>query len=55
MREDFEDAFYLFCDTLEAIRDVIKLIMRCIIFITLPIWIIPYAIRRKVREGKDNA
>ena len=54
MLEDFEDAFYFASDCLEQILYVGRLILRFLIFISLPFWIIPYAIYKAKKERENN-
>ena len=58
MREYFDTAYEAFCDLLCNLFSVVEylagLIFGFLVYITIPIWVIPYVIIKKVRERKDN-
>ena len=60
MREYFEHAYQTVCTFLEAFMEFAVIIagvaMVILIYLTLPVWFIPYAICKKLKErSADNA
>lgn len=49
----FDVAYKHFFDSLRNLEEFAVLILGCLIYLTTPIWVIPYVIIKKVR-GKDN-
>ena len=54
MLEDFEEAYYAVCDVVEEIAICWRGIVRNLIYISVPIWIIPYAIYKAKKEAEDD-
>lgn len=54
MLEDFEDAYYTVCEVAEEIVIWGRNIVRILIYMSFPIWIIPYAIYKAKKEAKDD-
>lgn len=53
MREYFDIAYEHFCDGLRSIEVFVGLMFGCLVYLTLPIWVIPYLIIKRCRR-KDN-
>lgn len=51
MLEDFEEAYCAVCDVVEEIAICWRGIVRNLIYISVPIWIIPYAIYKAKKGG----
>lgn len=58
MREYFEHAYQTFCNFLEAFMEFAVIIsgtaMLILIYLTLPVWFIPYAICKKLKEWRAD-
>jgi hypothetical protein len=54
MREVFEEAYEAFWEGMRNISDFFFLIGQTVIWFTVPFWVIPYAIIKKLK-GKKNA
>lgn len=50
MRETFEEVYYAFADVIEHMGDLGKIIGKALIRFTVPFWIIPYAIIRRINH-----
>lgn len=60
MRKYFEKAYQAFCyigeSLLELVGVLAEIAMVAFIYLTVPVWIIPYAICKKLKErSADNA
>ena len=54
MLEDFEDAYYLVLDISELALDAARIFVRYLVFMAIPVWIIPYAIYKAVKEARED-
>lgn len=54
MRDYFDHAYTTFLEILEAFADIGKGVAIACIYITTPLWIIPYAIGKKLKQGRIN-
>ena len=56
MKEVFDHAYEGFCYSMIAATEFTMRIFRCVcvvlIYLTIPLWFIPYVIYRKKKEGK---
>lgn len=55
MLEIFEEAYCAVCDMAEEIGICGRNIVRILIYMSVPIWIIPYAIYKAKKEAEDDA
>lgn len=51
MREYFDHAFEGLCNTVAPMVEIAKITL---VYVTIPLWIVPYAIYRKIEERKQN-
>ena len=54
MRDYFDTAYEYFCEALSSFKLLFSLMFGCLVYLTLPIWVIPYLIIKKRTEGKDD-
>ena len=53
MREYFDIAYGHFCDSMRSFGEAAGTMFECLVYLTLPIWVIPYLIIKRYRR-KDN-
>ena len=54
MRDYFDHAYETLRELLEAFAGIGKCAAITCIYITIPLWIIPYAIGKKLKQGRAN-
>ena len=55
MREYFDRAYEAFCNTVQQIADcVAEDVKITFVYITIPLWIVPYMVYRKIEERKQD-
>lgn len=54
MRDYFDHAYETFLEILEAFAGIGKGVAITCIYITTPLWIIPYAIGKKLKQRRGN-
>ena len=58
LKEIFEDAYEGLCDLFQGIIEFLDVFVErfiiCLICLTMPIWILPYAIFKKRRQNNDE-
>lgn len=55
MRDYFDNAYEGFCNSFRPLTDcMIEVAKIAFVYVTLPLWIVPYAIHRKIKERKEN-
>lgn len=56
MKEVFEHAYEGFCNSTQCLVDFAQrlggCVLVCFIYLTIPLWLIPYAIYKKLKEAK---
>ena len=57
MKEIFENAYNVACEGIKDTVDLVvmfgKFVLTALIYITVPLWIIPFAIYKKVKGGAE--
>ena len=54
MLDDFDDAFYFVSDLLEEVLHTARIVARFLIFASVPLWVIPYAIYKAKKEIEED-
>ena len=55
MRETFDDAFFFLCDARDACLEFLLLLCKCMIWLTIPFWLLPYVIIVAKEEEKEKS
>ncbi|MBO5953307.1 MAG: hypothetical protein J6Q53_04205 [Oscillospiraceae bacterium] len=58
MRKYFDHAFEGLCNTLQPFAELVGCMGECakitLVYITIPLWIVPYMVYLKIKERKEN-
>lgn len=55
MREYFDRAYECLCNSFQPLADcVVEAAKITLVYLTIPLWIVPYMVYRKIEERKQN-